>query len=145
VDTAAPTAATPESDPTPAPLAIRRTPQPVQARFDPTIAAEGAAGTAAVALVAGALVVRRRRLAPVPTGPETDIRIDNGFAEADPVEGLARRLDKPLIRQAPSHLSCHRRTRGSFPSSSLQSSCTMQPQQCSWRQPATDGPRPLSC
>jgi nucleoid-associated protein YgaU len=92
-DTAAPaTAATPESVPTLAPLGTRRTPQPAQAQFDPAIAAEGAAGISAVALAAGALVVRRRRPAPIPTGPETDIRIENGFAEADPVEGLARRL-----------------------------------------------------
>ena len=55
------------------------------------------------AVTAAALVVRRRRPAPRPDGPESDVRIEGGFAEADPVEGLARRLartsDPP--RQSP--------------------------------------------
>jgi hypothetical protein len=58
----------------------------------PEAAAFGAAGLAAAALAAGRLVVRRRRPAPIPNEPESDVRIENGFAEADPVEDLARRL-----------------------------------------------------
>jgi hypothetical protein len=42
--------------------------------------------------VAGHLVVRRRRPAPVPSEPESDVHVEDGFAEADPVDDLARRL-----------------------------------------------------
>ena len=37
-------------------------------------------------------MVRRRRRAPVPNGPETDVVFERGFANSDPVEDLARRL-----------------------------------------------------
>jgi hypothetical protein len=60
--------------------------------LSPEQAALAAAGAATVALAAGRLVVRRRRPAPVPTEPESDVTIEDGFAEADPVHDLARRL-----------------------------------------------------
>ena len=58
----------------------------------PEAAALAAAGLAAAALAANRFVVRRRRSAPVPNEPESDVHVENGFADADPVEDLARRL-----------------------------------------------------
>ena len=81
--------------PTQAPLTI----QPVeQVRTDsghslpPAAAALGAAGLAAAALAARQLRVYKRKPGRDPDGPESDVRIQDGFAEVDPVEDLARRL-----------------------------------------------------
>ncbi len=57
---------------------------------DPLGAAAG--GTAAVAALGAALVVRRRRPAPVPTEPESDVAVDDCYAEADPSQVLAQKL-----------------------------------------------------
>jgi DNA-binding SARP family transcriptional activator len=81
--------------PTPIPT-IQPVAEPVQPDtgrpVSPEAAALGAAGLAAAALAANRFVVRRRRSAPVPSEPESDVHIENGFADADPVEDLARRL-----------------------------------------------------
>jgi len=81
--------------PTQTPLLI----QPVeQVRTDsghslpPAAAALGAAGLAAAALAARQLRVYKRKPGRNPDGPESDVRIQDGFAEVDPVEDLARRL-----------------------------------------------------
>src|SRR5262249_39303271 len=81
--------------PTPAPAII----QPVeQARpesdhpLSPALAALGAAGLAAAALAARQLVVYKHKPGRDPDGPESDVKIQDGFAEVDPVEDLARRL-----------------------------------------------------
>ena len=60
-------------------------------RPSPEVAALAAGGVAA-AMAAGVMVVRRRRPAPVPDGSETDTKVERGFADADPVGDLARRL-----------------------------------------------------
>jgi len=94
----APPALMPHSDtvvapaPTAPPLSDTEVPTAPVSRVPPEQAALLAAATAAAALAAGALVVRRRKRAQLPTGPETDTHVENGFAEADPVEDLARRL-----------------------------------------------------
>ena len=78
--------------PAPTPSVTKPAPSQPPIRLSPEQAAVAGAGAAAIALTAAALVVRRRRPAPRPDGPESDVRIEGGFAEADPVEGLARRL-----------------------------------------------------
>ena len=88
VPTAAPAAApTPlPAPPTEAPAGESRSP------LTPAEAALAAGAAAAAALAAGRLVVRRRRPAPISTEPESDVQVDDGFADADPVHYLARRL-----------------------------------------------------
>jgi len=58
----------------------------------PAAAALGAAGLAAAALAASRLVVYKRKPGRNPDGPESDVQIQDGFADVDPVEDLARRL-----------------------------------------------------
>jgi nucleoid-associated protein YgaU/DNA-binding SARP family transcriptional activator len=93
VESVAPALTAAPTVPTAAPAAptTARTERP-PVRLSPEQAALAGAGAAASVMGAGALVVRRRRPAPTPAGRESDVRIAGGFAEADPVEGLARRL-----------------------------------------------------
>ncbi|MDQ6675365.1 MAG: LysM peptidoglycan-binding domain-containing protein [Chloroflexota bacterium] len=58
----------------------------------PAAAALGAAGLAAAALAASRLVVHKRKPGRNRDGPESDVQIEDGFADVDPVEHLARRL-----------------------------------------------------
>ncbi len=90
----------PDVPPTPVPVASPAvaSAEPVPpsatepAHVAPEQAAVAGAGAAAAFLAGGALVVRRRRPAPVLTGQESDVQVEDGFANADPVEGLVRRL-----------------------------------------------------
>jgi nucleoid-associated protein YgaU len=59
--------------------------------MQPHVAAALAGGGAITAAAVGALVVRRRRPAP-PFRPDSSVSVRDGFAAADPVVGLARRL-----------------------------------------------------
>jgi LysM domain len=61
----------------------------------PPLAAVAGGGALAAAIAAGALVVRRRRPAP-PLQVESNVVVGDGFAAADPVEGLARRLARTV-------------------------------------------------
>jgi nucleoid-associated protein YgaU len=100
--TSAPTPAplgttTPESAPptVEAPATIQSSEQvkPVSAHpVPPAAAALGAAALAGGGLAFGRLVVRKRKHGRFPIGPESDIHIEDGFADVDPVEDLARRL-----------------------------------------------------
>jgi hypothetical protein len=67
-------------------------PESGQPQLPPAAAALGAAGLAAAALAARRLVVYKRKPGRDPDGPESDVQIEDGFAEVDPVENLARRL-----------------------------------------------------
>jgi nucleoid-associated protein YgaU len=58
----------------------------------PAVGALAAAGLAAAALAAGGLVVYKRKPGRHPDGPESDVRIQDGFADVDPGDDLARRL-----------------------------------------------------
>ena len=78
--------------PAPTPIVTKAVPSQPPIHLSPEQAAVAGAAAAATAVTATALVIRRRRPAPRPDGPESDVRIEGGFAEADPVEGLARRL-----------------------------------------------------
>ncbi|HEX9373376.1 MAG TPA: LysM peptidoglycan-binding domain-containing protein, partial [Roseiflexaceae bacterium] len=91
-------AATPATSETPPPFPTPAVQPPEQVRTEPgrpispEAAALGAAGLAAAALAAGYLRVYKRRPGRDPAGPESDVRIEDGFAETDPVDHLARRL-----------------------------------------------------
>jgi hypothetical protein len=60
--------------------------------LEPAEAALGAAALAAAVMAGGSLVVRKRRSWREPPGPESDVAIQNGFADVDPVADLSRRL-----------------------------------------------------
>jgi hypothetical protein len=84
---AEPLPVTPEPTPLPRTGAQQQPPALLRAG----IVAGGALGVAGLA-GAGALVVRRRRRVPLPSEPESDVVLADGFAEADPSQRLAQRL-----------------------------------------------------
>jgi LysM domain/Bacterial transcriptional activator domain len=94
----APTLATPSTEPAtpvpqPTPMMLTEPPPdqaPPARQPSPEQAAVGTVGAVAAILTASTLVVRRRRPAPIPTAPESDVTVEGGFASADPIEGLAR-------------------------------------------------------
>ncbi|HEX9371783.1 MAG TPA: hypothetical protein VF897_12295, partial [Roseiflexaceae bacterium] len=96
-----PTAEPAAPSPTAAPAPISDSAPESGIIVTPPEAALAAGAAAAAALAAGRLVVHRRRPAPIPTERESDVQIADGFAEADPVHDLARRLaytpDPPTV------------------------------------------------
>jgi hypothetical protein len=90
------TAATAQAPPT---MGVPPTIQPVEPvrpessqSVPPAAAALGAAGLAAAALAASQLVVYKRKAGRDPDEAESDVSIQDGFAEVDPMENLARRM-----------------------------------------------------
>jgi len=91
-ETAAPVPATPTLQAPPTIRPVEQVRSESGHQVPPAAAAAGAAGLAAAGLVAGQLVVRKRKPWRAPDGPESDVVVQDGFAEVDPVEDLARRL-----------------------------------------------------
>jgi nucleoid-associated protein YgaU len=89
---ARPAVASPSDALTPELHPVTQTPSESDHPLQPAEAALGAAALAAAVMAGGSLVVRKRRPWREPPGPESDVAIQNGFADVDPVADLSRRL-----------------------------------------------------
>ena len=86
-----PVAVAPEIQATPTAQPVEQVPSDSGDELPPAAAA-AASAAAAAAVLAGRLVVRKRKPWRAPPGPESDVAIQDGFADVDPVADLSRRL-----------------------------------------------------